>query len=204
MYHRIVQQVVAVAILLATAQGAVAGKKGPEVRDVHHLRAIATESVLCSHEWRVCLASPIPARFQQPTESGWSDSVLLFRWIIDAPTLTSEAGTLLAREPSEEAPFLVLATEESSRTEWTFDLIHRETPYGNPYPVGNQAYTFRLLAAGGPYKGQFIGVEPLSPERKVQQGKVTVFRQLKLVKDRQEAVIFVYVEKQYSYNGRSK
>ena len=122
------------------------------------------------------------------------------KWFINAPTLKNEENLFLSTDPEDKQPRLVLAAERGPHTEWNFDFVKHDEAYapkeGKGFRDGTATSTFKLQAANGPFQGYYVGADALSEADRDQASEEPV-RALKLVKERQDAIDFDYIDARY-------
>jgi len=137
---------------------------------------------------------PLPREDRLPKEKR-------HRWFVSAPTIKAESGKFLAYDPKGRDPSVYLTSDQGDHTRWAFEIVSHLRPQAakqEPHlKEGAKGFTFRVLAARGPYKNWYLAAEEPPAERKDRKDKEPVKRRLKLVRGEKNATVFEYVEDNY-------
>jgi hypothetical protein len=129
---------------------------------------------------------PLPRRDWLPREKR-------HRWHVSAPTIKAESGKLLGYDPKGRDPSVRLVSEKGASSRWVFEVVSRLRPgparEERGMKEGAAGFTFRVMAAEGPYRHWYLAAEAPSPRQ--------THRRLKLVRHRKNATVFEHVRDNY-------
>jgi hypothetical protein len=131
------------------------------------------------------------------------------RWYVSAPTIKAESGKLLGYDPKGRDPSVRLVSDKgASSTRWLFEIVSRLRPepskarWEEGLKKGGDGFTFRVMAAEGPYRHWYLAAEGPAAARKEGKAKGTARRRLKLVRGQKQATVFEYVQENYFVGHR--
>ena len=192
-------QICRIVVLLSAVSLSVAGTAGAAFQKRAFVGSLtAQDCSLCEKDSFVCLIElglPFPA-----TEDGRA----LNKWRISAPTIKDGRGKFLAVDPTGETDSVRMVEKGGDHSKWTFEIqsTFKPKPDGVGYRRGNSGYLFRIRVAKGKHEGWYLAAEDRPNADKPHPKEQPVLQRLKLVKDANSALLFTYIEEQYSVPNR--